>query len=125
LRDDPKDVETKLRTMPTDPARVRRTDPGTPEKCPVWQLHEIYSPSDVKDWVQVGCVSAGIGCVECKQPVIEAVQKELQPIQERAREYERDMKTVQSIIHDGCEQARDIARDTMEDVRKAMGLVYR
>ena len=125
LRDDPKDIETKLRTMPTDPARVRRTDPGTPEKCPVWQLHEIYSPSDVKDWVQVGCVSAGIGCVECKQPVIEAVQKELQPIQERAREYERDMKTVQSIIHDGCEQARDIARDTMEDVRKAMGLVYR
>ncbi|MDG1249921.1 MAG: tryptophan--tRNA ligase [Gammaproteobacteria bacterium] len=125
LRDDPKDVEKKLRTMPTDPARVRRTDPGTPEKCPVWQLHEIYSPSDVKDWVQAGCVSAGIGCVECKQPVIEAVQKELQPIQERAREYERDMKTVQSIIHDGCEQARDIARDTMEDVRKAMGLVYR
>jgi len=125
LRDDPKDVEQKLRTMPTDPARVRRTDPGTPEKCPVWQLHEVYSPEDVKDWVQAGCVSADIGCVECKQPVIEAVQKELQPIQERAREYERDMKTVQSIINDGCEQARDIARDTMEDVRKAMGLVYR
>jgi len=125
LRDDPKDVEQKLRTMPTDPARVRRTDPGTPEKCPVWQLHEVYSPEDVKDWVQAGCVRAGIGCVECKQPVIEAVQKELQPIQERAREYERDMKTVQSIINDGCEQARDIARDTMEDVRKAMGLVYR
>ncbi|MDG0996792.1 MAG: tryptophan--tRNA ligase [Gammaproteobacteria bacterium] len=125
LRDDPKDVEKKLRTMPTDPARVRRTDPGSPQKCPVWQLHEIYSPNDVKDWVQAGCVSASIGCVECKQPVIEAVQKELQPIQERAREYERDMKTVQSIINDGCEQARDIARDTMEDVRKSMGLVYR
>ena len=125
LRDDPKDVEKKLRTMPTDPARVRRTDPGSPQKCPVWQLHEIYSPNDVKDWVQAGCVSAALGCVECKQPVIEAVQKELQPIQERAREYERDMKTVQSIINDGCEQARDIARDTMEDVRKAMGLVYR
>jgi tryptophanyl-tRNA synthetase len=125
LRDDPKDVEKKLRTMPTDPARVRRTDPGSPQKCPVWQLHEIYSPNDVKDWVQAGCVSAAIGCVECKQPVIEAVQKELQPIQERAREYERDMKTVQSIINDGCEQARDIARDTMEDVRKSMGLVYR
>ena len=125
LRDDPKDVEKKLRTMPTDPARVRRTDPGSPQKCPVWQLHEIYSPNDVKDWVQAGCISAAIGCVECKQPVIEAVQKELQPIQERAREYERDMKTVQSIINDGCEQARDIARDTMEDVRKSMGLVYR
>ncbi len=125
LREDPKQVETKLRTMPTDPARVRLTDPGDPAKCPVWQLHEVYSDADVQEWVKNGCTSASIGCVECKQPVIEAVQKELKPIQERAREYEQDLATVQSIINDGCEQARDIARDTLEDVRKAMGLIYR
>ena len=125
LREDPKAVETKLRTMPTDPARVRRTDPGDPAHCPVWQLHQVYSDSDVQSWARQGCVSAGIGCVECKQPVIEAVQNELRPIQARAREYEQDLVTVQSIINDGCEQARDVARDTLEDVRKAIGLVYR
>jgi tryptophanyl-tRNA synthetase len=125
LREDPKEVESKLRTMPTDPARVRRTDPGDPANCPVWQLHEVYSDDDVQDWVKQGCTTAGIGCVECKQPVIDAVQKELKPIQERAREYEQDLATVQSIINDGCEQARDIARDTLEDVRRAMGLIYR
>lgn len=125
LREDPKELETKLRTMPTDPARVRRTDPGNPANCPVWQLHEVYSDGEVQDWVRQGCTTAGIGCVECKQPVIDAVQKELKPIQERAREYEQDLATVTSIINDGCEQARDIARDTLEDVRRAMGLMYR
>ena len=125
LREDPAEVEKKLRTMPTDPARVRRSDPGEPAKCPVWQLHQVYSEPDIQEWVKQGCTSAGIGCVECKQPVIEAVQQELKPIQERAREYEQDLNAVQSIINDGCEQARDIARDTLEDVRKAMGLVYR
>ncbi len=125
LREDPQEAEAKLRTMPTDPARVRRNDPGDPAKCPVWQLHEVYSPDDVREWVRSGCTSAGIGCLECKQPVIEAVQKELRPIQERAREYEQDVTTVQSIINDGCEQARDVARDTLEDVRKAIGLIYR
>ena len=125
LREDPAEIEKKLRTMPTDPARVRRADPGDPNKCPVWQLHQVYSEPKTQDWVKQGCVSAEIGCVECKQPVIEAIQQELQPIQERAREYEQDLATVQSIINDGCEQARDIARDTLEDVRKAIGLVYR
>ena len=125
LRDDPKDIETKLRTMPTDPARVRRTDPGDPAKCPVWQLHEVYSATDIQEWVKQGCTTAGIGCVECKQPVIDAVQQELKPIQERAREYEQDLASVQSIINEGCEKARDIARDTLEDVRKAIGLIYR
>ncbi len=125
LRDDPKDIETKLRTMPTDPARVRRTDPGDPAKCPVWQLHEVYSAADTQEWVKEGCTSAGIGCVECKQPVIDAVQQELKPIQERAREYEQDLASVHSIINEGCEKARDIARDTLEDVRKAIGLIYR
>lgn len=125
LRESPADIEKKLRTMPTDPARVRRSDPGDPAKCPVWQLHEVYSTSDTQQWVKQGCVSAAIGCIECKQPVIEAVQEELKPIQERAREYEQDLEAVQNIINDGCEQARDIARDTLEDIRKAIGLAYR
>lgn len=125
LRESPDDVEKKLRTMPTDSARVRRTDPGDPEKCPVWQLHRVYSDMSVQSWVKQGCTSAEIGCLECKQPIIEAVQEELKPIQQRAREYEQDLGAVQNIINDGCEKARDIARDTLEDVRKAMGLVYR
>jgi len=125
LRENPDEVATKLRTMPTDPARVRRTDPGDPEKCPVWQLHQVYSDDSTREWVQEGCRSAGIGCVECKQPVIDAVVSELKPIRERAREYEDDLSAVKAIIDEGCEAARDEARDTLEDVRKAMGLVQR
>ena len=90
LRDDPKAVEQKLRTMPTDPARVRRSDPGDPDKCPVWQLHQVYSDDEVKHWVRQGCTSAGIGCIDCKQPVIQAVLDELTPIQQRACELEAD-----------------------------------
>ncbi len=125
LREDPDVVEKKLRTMPTDPARVRRTDPGTPEKCPVWGLHQVYSNDEVCNWVVEGCTTAGIGCIECKQPVIDAVQKELQPIREAALEYVKDIAQVEAIINEGCEKARDVARDTMEDVRKAMGLSAR
>jgi len=124
LREDPEAVNKKIRTMPTDPARVRRTDPGEPGRCPVWQLHEVYSGEDVKTWVQQGCTSAGIGCIECKQPVIDAVLKELAPIQERARAYTEDPDTVKNVIADGCEKARDLARETMRDVREAMGLRY-
>ena len=124
LREDAETVNKKIRTMPTDPARVRRTDPGTPEKCPVWQLHQVYSGDDVKAWVQQGCTSAGIGCIECKQPVIDAVLKELAPVQERARAYTEEPDTVKNIIADGCEKARDLARETMRDVREAMGLHY-
>ncbi len=122
LREDAKSLEKKIRTMPTDPARVKRTDPGDPEKCPVWQFHEIYSSEDTRSWVQQGCTSAGIGCVECKQPVIDAIEQEIQPIRERAKEYLEDESTVQSIIKEGCEEARDVARDTLEDVREAVGL---
>ena len=111
--------------MPTDPARVRRTDPGDPEKCPVWQLHQVYSDDDTRAWVVEGCKSAGIGCVECKQPVIDAVIGELAPMRERAREYEEDPNVVREIIAEGTESARDSARDTLEEVRKAMGLAYR
>ncbi|MEJ2576824.1 MAG: tryptophan--tRNA ligase [Gammaproteobacteria bacterium] len=113
-------VEKALRTMPTDPARVRRTDPGDPANCPVWQFHEIYSDDDVREWVQSGCRSAGIGCIECKQPVIDAVSSELRPIQERALEYENQPELVRNIINDGCERARDVARETMDEVRHAM-----
>lgn len=123
LREDAQSVEKKIRTMPTDPARVKRTDPGNPEKCPVWQFHEIYSSEDTRTWAREGCISAGIGCIDCKQPVIDAVELELQPIRERANEYVEDETTVQSIIKEGCEEARDVARDTLEDVREAIGLL--
>lgn len=122
LREDPEQVSKKIRTMPTDPARVRRTDPGSPDKCPVWQWHQIYSGHDVQDWARAGCVSAGIGCLECKQPIIEAVLAELAPIQERARALEEEPETVRNIIADGCEKARGLARETMREVREALGL---
>jgi len=122
LREDPAAVEKKLRTMPTDPARVRRTDPGDPEKCPVWDFHRIYSDDDTQRWVMEGCKSAGIGCIECKAPVIEAVLDELAPIKERARPFEEDPESVRAILNEGRERARDTARETMEAVRPAMGL---
>jgi len=125
LREEPSEIEKKIRTMRTDTNRVRRDDPGNPDLCPVWQLHEVYSDDDVKDWVQKGCRSAGIGCIECKGPVMDAVKAELQPIQERARHYESNPDLVKSIIMEGSENARDAAKTTMEDVRHAMGLAYR
>jgi tryptophanyl-tRNA synthetase len=124
LREDLDVVAKKIKTMPTDPARIRRTDAGDPAKCPVWQLHEVYSDDNVKDWVQIGCKSATIGCIECKQPVIDAVLKELKPIQERAAQYAEDPTLVKNIVAEGCEKARKLARETMRDVRDAMGLNY-
>ena len=125
MRDTPEAITTKVRRMPTDPARVRRTDPGDPEKCPVWTLHQVYSDQSVRDWVVAGCKSAGIGCLECKQPVIDAIVEELKPMRERAAPFEEDPTLVKNIIADGCEKARDIAEETMRDVRDAMGLNYR
>jgi tryptophanyl-tRNA synthetase len=124
LREDPETVTRKIRTMPTDPARVRRTDPGNPEKCPVWQFHLVYSDDGVRQWVTAGCTSAGIGCLECKQPVIDAVLAELAPIRERAAYYEDNPDQVRNILADGCEKAQELARDTMRDVREAMGLTF-
>jgi tryptophanyl-tRNA synthetase len=124
LRESPDVVQDKLRTMPTDPARVRRTDPGNPEVCPVWQLHQVYSDDEVRAWVQEGCTTAGIGCLDCKQPIIEAVLNELKPIQERAREFEQDSGRVRAIINEGTEAARDVARQTLDEVRQVMGLKY-
>ncbi|SFM24925.1 tryptophanyl-tRNA synthetase [Marinobacter zhejiangensis] len=125
LREEPDSVAQKIRTMQTDPQRVRLTDPGEPEKCPVWGLHEVYSDEDTKQWVQKGCRSAGIGCLECKKPVIDAIVEEQRPLHERAAEYESSPDLVRSIIEEGCERARDAARDTLEEVREAMGLSYR
>jgi tryptophanyl-tRNA synthetase len=125
LREAPDSVRTKLRTMPTDPARVRRTDPGDPARCPVWKFHQIYSPPDVQQWVQEGCRSAGIGCLDCKQPVIDAVLKEQAPIRERSEEFLADPDTVRAIVDEGCEAAREAARETIEEVRQAMNLSYR
>lgn len=122
LREDPDEVAKKLRTMPTDTNRVRRTDPGDPTRCPVWQLHAVYSDNETKEWVQKGCTTAGIGCIDCKQPVIDAVIAELKPIRERAKEYIDDPSAVQAIIDEGCEAARDVARVTLDEVRKVMGL---
>ena len=124
LREDPDSVTKKIRTMQTDPARVRRTDPGDPEKCPVWQFHQIYSDQATCAWVQVGCRSAGIGCLECKQPVVDAVLKEQGVMRERAQPYIEDPSLVRNILADGCERARKLAQETMRDVREAMGLQY-
>ena len=124
LREDEVSVTKKIRTMPTDPARVRRTDVGNPDKCPVWQLHQVYSNEDTKNWVQQGCRSAHIGCIECKQPVIDAVLAEQKPMRERAQLYLDDPTLVRNIISDGCDKARKLAAETMRDVREAMGLNY-
>ncbi|OGT22392.1 MAG: tryptophan--tRNA ligase [Gammaproteobacteria bacterium RIFCSPHIGHO2_02_FULL_42_13] len=123
LREDPKSVEQKLLTMPTDPARVKRTDPGDPEKCPVWPLHKVYSDDSVKEWVQKGCRSAGIGCIECKRVLIDKVLEEQAPICERALEFEQNPAFVHSIIEKGCEAAQSVAKQTMAEVREAMGIL--
>lgn len=124
LRDDRDTVTKKVRTMPTDPARVRRTDPGDPEKCPVWMFHQVYSDQPTKDWVVRGCKSAGIGCIECKQPVIDGILKEQEPMRERAQQYLDDPSLVRAIVADGCDKARKLAQETMRDVREEMGLSY-
>jgi len=124
LREAPEEIRKKLRTMPTDPQRVRRTDPGDPAKCPVWQFHLVYSGEDVKQWVDQGCRAASIGCLECKQPVIDAVLAELAPIQERAAALASDPTLVKNVIAQGCRRAREVADETLQDVRRSMGLEY-
>jgi tryptophanyl-tRNA synthetase len=124
LREEPAEVTKKIRTMQTDPARVRRSDAGNPERCPVWALHQIYSDEATRDWVTKGCTSAGIGCLDCKQPVIDAVIREQGPMRERAQPYLDDPLMVRNIVADGCERARELAEETMQDVREAMGLRY-
>lgn len=124
LRDDPKRVEQSIRVMPTDPARVRLSDPGDPDKCPVWQLHRIYSSEDTKKWVREGCTTAAFGCLECKKPLIQKVLEEQQQIQERARPYEQNPAMVREVIEHGNRRAREVAKSTMEIVRDAVGTTY-
>ncbi len=123
LREDPQSVEHKIKVMPTDPARVRRTDPGEPEKCPVWNFHKIYSSKDVQEWVQTGCRSAGIGCLECKKPVITAILAEQEKIRERAALYEKDPDLINDIIRSGATVAQQKARETLAEVREVMGIL--
>lgn len=125
LRDTPVEIEEKIKRMPTDPARVHRQDPGEPTRCPVWSMHLSHSAEDVCQWAEQGCRSAGIGCLECKAPLIEAIKLELAPLQERAQDYEQNPDLVRSILAEGAEQARDEARETLVVVRQAMGLNYR
>jgi tryptophanyl-tRNA synthetase len=122
LREEPDSIARKLKTMPTDPARVRRNDPGDPEKCPVWGFHQVYTDEATKAELSLGCKTAAIGCVDCKQYVIDSILQELQPIQQRMKEYMSDLSGVDAIISEGCEAARDVAQDTIEEVRKVMGL---
>jgi tryptophanyl-tRNA synthetase len=124
LREDAASITKKIRTMPTDPARIKRSDPGDPEKCPVWQFHLIYSDKQRQEWVQKGCRSAGIGCLECKQPVIDAVLQEQKPMHERAQMYLDDPTLVRNIIADGCEKAQKLAQETLREVKQVMGLNY-
>ena len=122
IREERSQVEHKIRRMPTDPARVRRTDPGNPDNCPVWQFHLAYSDDARREWVRRGCTSAGIGCLECKQPVIDAVLREQQPMLERAQPYLDRPALVEEILDAGTQRARQAARETMVAVRDAMGL---
>ena len=125
LREDSDSVAQKIKTMTTDPARVRRNDPGEPDRCPVFSLHKIYSDDKTREWATTGCTSAGIGCIDCKKPLIDAILVEQQPMRERAQQYEENPELVKSIVAEGCEKARIIAKSTLEDVRLAMGLDYR
>jgi tryptophanyl-tRNA synthetase len=125
LREAPDSVDKKIRTMKTDPARARRTDPGDPAKCPVFALHEIYSDDDARRWVSEGCTTAGIGCIDCKKPLIDAINAEQAVVRERAQQFENDPDLVYSILVEGSENARDVARETLEDVRAAIGISHR
>lgn len=125
LRDSPTKVEYSINTMPTDPARVRRNDPGDPQKCPVWKFHEIYSSDEVKAWVAEGCTNAGIGCLECKRHVVDAVLNELYIIQQRASEFNAQPELIRTIVSEGCEAAREAARWTLDEVRHALFLNHR
>ncbi|MCZ6643518.1 MAG: tryptophan--tRNA ligase, partial [Gammaproteobacteria bacterium] len=125
LREDPDVVDAKVRKMKTDPARARRKDPGDPQNCPVYSLHEVYSDAETCTWAAQGCRSAGIGCLDCKLPLIEAINTEQAVMRERARQFEEDPDLVHSILLEGSEKARDVARETLDDVRAAIGIAHR
>ncbi|CAE7149306.1 trpS [Symbiodinium necroappetens] len=125
LREEPDSVEAKIRTMQTDPARVRRSDPGEPENCPVFALHEVYSTEEVRKWATQGCRSAGIGCVDCKKPLIDAINEEQLIYRQRAQQFEEEPDLVHAILAEGSEKARNLARETLDDVKEAIGISHR
>src|SRR5665213_30021 len=122
MREDPDSVVKKLRAMQTDPARVRRTDPGDPQKCPVWELHLLYSDDATRQWVNQGCRTAAIGCLDCKKPVIERIVEEVTGMRKRAQEFQDNPELVSNLMAEGCEKAREVARATLDEVRRAMHL---
>ena len=122
LREKPEVVEENIRTMMTDPARVRRNDPGNPENCPVFALHELYAEEDQKQWVVDGCRNASIGCIDCKKPLIDAINAEQAQMRARAEPFVDEPDLVHAVLQEGSEKARDVARETLEDVRAAVGL---
>lgn len=122
LREDPDSVEKKLRTMQTDPSRVRRTDAGDPDKCPVWDLHKVYTDETTRAPLAAGCRSAGIGCLDCKKPLIDRVVAETRAMHERAAPYVQDPARIGRILEEGAEKARATARATMAEVRQVMNL---
>jgi tryptophanyl-tRNA synthetase len=124
MREEPASIEQKVKRMPTDPARVKRTDAGDPQRCPVWQFHLVYSPVATREWVKTECTRAGIGCLECKQPIIDAIIAEQQPMLARAEPFVSNPRLVRDIVDAGTQRARATAQDTMRDVREAMGLNY-
>lgn len=124
LRDDNARVEKAIKAMPTDPQRVRRTDAGNPEKCPVWDFHKVYSGEEEKKWVVEGCKTAGIGCIDCKGVLLQGLLKEQDEIKERAKPYVEDPALVRNIIANGTEKARDAAKETMSEVRHIIGMNF-
>jgi tryptophanyl-tRNA synthetase len=125
LLTDPEPVlRQKLKTMVTDPARIRRTDRGNPDVCPVGDLHKIFSGKETMAKVNEGCRSAGIGCIECKGWVADALVNILNPMQERRKKYEDNPRLAWDILEAGSARAREVAGATMDDVRKSMGLDY-
>jgi tryptophanyl-tRNA synthetase len=124
LRDTPKEIEKKILTMPTDPARVKRTDPGNPDKCPVWQMHQLYADDSLKNWIQNGCRQASIGCIDCKRPLIDSIQKDLSPVQANIQDLKDDLSVVKHLVTEGSERAREVAQKTLVEVKEVMGLDY-
>jgi len=122
MLEDPKSIWEKLRVAPTDPARVRRNDPGDPDRCLIFKYHSYFSPEEVQQAVSQGCRSAGIGCVDCKKLLFDNMMKTLRPIQERAAELRRQPEIVEAALREGAERARSMARETMHEVRRKIGL---
>jgi tryptophanyl-tRNA synthetase len=124
LRDDHETISKKIRNMVTDPARIRRNDKGSPDRCPVWKLHEIYSTPNIQEWCSTGCTTADIGCLDCKQPLIDAISRQQQDLINNAAPYIEDPTLVKRIISDGCLRAREVASENIKQIKQAMNIDY-